>query len=140
MGPAARRAADDLNKLLDDDKLAVRLDAATALAAVDRSDVGDAISVLVDALRVEQPGDAEQAAQRDRAVEALGRIGEAAVTPLADAVEDDFTGGGLGTTRGKINTEARLAAVKALGAIGAPAEYDQGDGAAVQAVADRSLG
>ena len=122
IGPGARRADDDLGKLLDDEKFAVRLDAATALAAVDGSDAGDAVPVLVDALRVEQLGDAEQAAQRDRAVEALGRIGEAAVKPLTDAVENDFTGGGLGTTKGKINTDARLAAVKVLGAIGAAAD------------------
>ncbi len=118
MGPAGRKADDALTALLDDDKFVVRLDAATTLAAVEGSDATDAIPVLLDALRVDQLDDAEQAAERDRAIEALGRIGEPAVKPLLDALENDFTGGGLKTMKGRINAEARLAAVRALGAMG----------------------
>ncbi len=121
MGPAGKKAAGALRKLLDDDKFVVRMDAATALAAVEGSDAPDAVPVLMEALRVDSLDDKEQAAQRDRAVEALGKIGEPAIRPLVDALETDFIGGGSGT-KGKINADARLAAVKALGAIGAPAD------------------
>ncbi len=121
IGPAARKAEGMLSALLDDDKFAVRLDAAATLAAVEGPDATDAIPVLLDGLRVDQLDDAEQAAERDRAVEALGRIGEPAVKPLLDALDDDFAGGGLKTMKGRINAEARVAAVKALGAMGPPA-------------------
>ncbi len=122
MGPAARKADGALEALLDDDKFAVRLDAATTLAAVAGPDAGDAIPVLLEGLRVDQLDDAEQMAERDRAIEALGRIGEPAIKPLVDALENDFTGGGLHSVKGQINVEARLAAVKALEAMGPAAD------------------
>ena len=118
MGPAARKADGALEPFLDDDKFAVRLDAATTLAAIAGPDAGDAVPVLLEGLRVDQLDDAEQMAERNRAIEALGRIGEPAVKPLVDALENDFTGGGLHSMKGRINTEARLAAVKALEAMG----------------------
>ena len=118
MGPAGKKASSALDDLLNDDKFAVRLDAATTLAAVEGSDATEAIPVLIDALKVDRLDDAEQAAERDRAVEALARVGEPAIKPLVDALEGDFTGGGAGTEKGQINALARQAAVRALGAMG----------------------
>ncbi len=118
MGPAARKAGGALDDLLDDDKFVVRMDAAVALAAIEGADAAEAVPALMEALRVEKLDDAAEAAERDRAVEALGRIGTAAVKPLASALEGDFAAGSPQTVKGQINAQARLAAVKALGLIG----------------------
>jgi len=118
LGPAARGAGGALDDLLADDKFVVRMDAAVALAAVEGADAAEAVPALMEALRVEKLDDAAEAAERDRAVKALGRIGAPAVKPLAAALEGEFAGGGPQTAEGRINAQARLAAVKVLGLIG----------------------
>ncbi len=118
MGPAARKAGGALDDLLADDKFVVRLDAAVALAAVEGGDAAEAVPALMEALRVEKLDDAAEAAERDRAVEALGRIGAPAVKPLTAALLGAYAAGKPDTDKGQINVQARLAAIKALGLMG----------------------
>ena len=72
----------------------------------------------MEALQVDKLDDADDAAQRDRAVEALGRIGAPAVKPLTAALEGAYAAGKPETVKGQINVQARLAAIKALGLMG----------------------
>ena len=125
MGPAARKAGGALGDLLGDDKFVIRMDAAVALAAVEGGDAAEAVPTLIEALRVEKLGDEEEAAERDRAVEALGRIGAPAVKPLTAALEGEYAAASLQTAKGRINALARLAAVEALGRIGPPANVSK---------------
>jgi hypothetical protein len=117
IGRPAAEAGPDLVALLADADAAVRLDAAVALAQLGEHPA-ESVPVLIAALRVERPGNTGAAAVRDRAAQALVRVGKPAVKPLVAALTQAFADRGDAAAAREANAAARLAVVETLGRIG----------------------
>jgi HEAT repeat protein len=120
IGRPAEGAADDLAALLRDADPAVRLDAACALTEVGERPT-DTVPVLIAALRGER---ADDSAVRDRASQALARVGKPAVRPLVAALTATFADRGDAAARATA-AAARLAVVETLGRIGPDARIPE---------------
>jgi WD40 repeat protein/HEAT repeat protein len=118
LGPAAQEAGADLAPLLFENDRKLKMEACIALAQIESALAEQAVPFLVRLMRVETPDDKVALEDRNRAGEALVKIGRPAAGRLIEALEEDFAAGNLATPQGQQNADARLAVVQVLGGIG----------------------
>jgi HEAT repeat protein len=118
MGPAAREAGPKLAELLKEEDQALRFEACLALIDVGAEEVEQAVPVLIKALQVENAEDVEAIQTKEKAKQALAKVGKPAVSPLIKALEKDFSGGGPRAPLGLIKGAARLEVLNTLALIG----------------------
>ncbi len=122
MGPAAREAGLKLAELLKDEDKALRFEVCLTLVDIQAEEVEQAVPVLIQALQVENPEDVEAIQTKEKAKQALAKVGKPAISPLIKALEKDFFGGGPRAPLGIIKGAARLEVLNTLALMGPKAK------------------
>jgi HEAT repeat protein len=122
VGPAARGAGPKLAELLKDEDKALRFEACLALIDVQAEEVDQAVPALIPFLQVENPEDTEAIQTKEKAKQALAKVGKPAISPLIKALEKDFFGGGPRAPLGIIKGAARLEVLNTLALMGPKAK------------------